>query len=59
MGSLKRDVTKGKKPKKNIKPTEKKTKKRKKKSSGRVEAYTFGEAQRTKDWPYTTGSLGR
>ena len=59
MACAKKKATKGKKPKKKKLTTKKKTTKRKKKSSGRVEAYTYGEAQETKDWPFGTGKLGR
>ena len=34
-------------------------KRKRKRKSGRVEAYTYGEAQRTKDWPFGSSRLGQ
>jgi len=49
----------GKVKKSAIRKVVKKAPPKRKKKPSRVEAYSFGEAKSSKDWPYSTGSLGR
>ena len=56
----KRHIVGSKIAREHSKPLKKqKAKAKRKKKSERVEAYTYGEALRTKDWPFGSSRLGQ